>query len=207
MPPSIDLTGQKFGKLIIIRFVQKDKWGHSCWLCKCDCDKEKIICDNDLKSGHTKSCGCLAATHGHTMSITYKSWEGIVQRCTNPNHKNYNYYGGRGITLCKRWRKFTNFLGDMGERPGYKYTLDRINNDKGYYKSNCQWATRKQQQRNRRDNRLETFNGKTQLLIELAEKFDINFNTLRGRIDRLGWSVEKALTTPVGKYKQRRKKK
>ncbi len=203
-----DLIGQKFGRLIVIKKAGSSRDKHILWLCRCDCGKDKIIQGNHLKSGATKSCGCLNrektsianTKHGHTkngkQSKTHIVWQHIIQRCTNPRDKGYSNYGGRGITVCKRWRKFENFLEDMGEVPE-GYQIDRINNDGNYCKSNCRWATRKEQNRNTRRNHYITHDGKTQCLSAWAEEFNINYNTLYSRIFRSGWSIEKALTTPI----------
>lgn len=121
----------------------------------------------------------------------------MTRRCTNQNFKQYKDYGGRGIKICKRWRKFPNFLKDMGEPPTKQHTLDRINNNGNYCKSNCRWVTRKIQARNKRNNRIETYNGKTQCLTDWAKEFNINKETLRNRVVNLGWSIKKALITPI----------
>lgn len=202
---ALDLIGERFGRLVVLKKVGNDKWRHTQWLCQCVCGKEKIILGYDLRSGHTKSCGCLVIKHGHyrnnKRSRIYRSWEGMIGRCTNLNDKDYQSYGGRGITVCGRWRKFVNFLEDMGEPSTQQHSIDRINNDKGYYKENYRWATKKEQQRNTRGNRLITHNNKTQCLIEWAEEFGINYSTLQGRLSR-GWLIEKALTTPVQKRRK-----
>jgi len=207
-----NLIGQKFERLIVLKRMDNDKWGKSCWLCECDCGKEKIVIGSDLKSGNTKSCGCLAkeklikrlTKHGHStttkVSKTYISWADMIQRCTNPNHKDYHNYGGRGIKVSKRWVKFENFLEDMGEPPTDKHTLDRISNDGNYCKSNCRWATRKEQSRNTRRNRLITYKGKTQCLIEWAEELGINYSTLKWRLCN-GWSIERAFETSTKNIK------
>ncbi len=206
----IDLTGQRFERLVVLRFVDKNQFRHSLWLCECDCGIEKIVLGYDLKSGHTKSCGCLQkekasivnTKHGHTkngkLSKTWITWRGMTQRCVDIGHKQYKDYGGRGITVCRRWRNFVNFLKDMGEHPGKEYQIDRVDNDGNYCRENCRWATKKEQMRNTRQNRLITFEGKTRCLIEWAEEYRMSDGTLRSRF-RLGWSIEKALTTPVRK--------
>lgn len=211
MSKFIDLIRQRFGKLTVVKQVGKDKWRQALWLCKCDFGNSKIICGNNLKNSHTKSCSCLRAEitkqrsikHGHAQggkSKTYTTWKTITQRCTNPNHKYYDNYGGRGIKICKRWKKFENFLEDMGEcPPGYQ--IDRINNNKGYSKENCRWTTSKMNNRNRRDNHLEIYNGKTQCLANWAEEYKINYSTLLCRLNA-DWSIEKALTTPIKKRKK-----
>jgi len=210
MSKLIDLTRRRFGKLIIIEQTGKDRWGNYCWLCQCDCGTEKIIRGSSLRNGDTKSCGCLNSEkiirrqtrHGHSgrngKFKTYRSWDDMKQRCINLNHKYYKDYSGREITVCKRWLEFSNFLKDMGERPP-GYTLERRNNKRGYYLDNCYWATPKEQARNRRSNKLITYGGRTQLLIEWAEEYNIHYMTLWSRIYKLGWSIEKALIIPVRK--------
>lgn len=202
----VDLMGQKFGRLFPIKYMGKNKWGNFLWLCECECGKETTVRYNNLNNGHTKSCGCLQRKHGYNkrkgVSPTYNSWRGIVQRCTNPNHKYYKDYGGRDkpITVCERWSNkkngFENFLEDMGKKPNKKQ-LDRIDNSKGYYKSNCRWTTSKINNRNRRDNILITFNGETHLLIRWSEILGIQYSTLYYRIYIGKWSIKKALTTQI----------
>ena len=125
----------------------------------------------------------------------------MIQRCTNSQEIAYCNYGAQGITVCKRWMKFENFLKDMGKRPTQKHTIDRIDNDQGYCKSNCRWATKQEQARNTKRNHLLSYGDKTQCLIEWAEELDINYQTLAYRIYS-GWSTEKALTTPLRKRKK-----
>lgn len=211
MSKFIDLTGKRFGRLTVVQRLGSDRWGNSRWLCKCDCNsQETIVSSGHLRSNHTQSCGCFhlekITKHGHAIggkeSKTYRSWDHMIQRCTNPNFKQYKDYGGRGITVCERWNKFENFLEDMEEAPK-GLQLDRINNNKEYYKENCRWATKKQQHRNTRKNHLETYDGKIQCIAAWAEKFNINTSTLISRINILGWSIKKALTTPVRKCKRK----
>lgn len=199
----IDLTGQKFGRLIVIEFSSKDSRSNTYWLCRCDCGIAKIVYGGNLKNGHTKSCGCLHIKHGHNTrkkrSKTYGSWDHMIQRCTNTNEADYHNYGGRGITVCDRWKKFANFLEDMGNPPTHKHSIDRINNNKGYYKSNCRWATSKQQTRNTRRNHVISYSGKTQCITDWAKDLNMSLETLTARINRYGWSIRRALTTPVQK--------
>jgi len=211
------LIGKRFERLIVIQRTDNDKWRHSRWLCQCDCGNEIIVLGYDLKRGHTKSCGCLQkeqiiksnTKHGHAKrgKITgfYKSWYHMIQRCTNPNNKDWKDYGGRGITVCKRWRNsFSDFLEDMGECPK-GLTLGRIDNDKGYYKKNCKWAINKEQARNKQNSLFVPHNREKRLLIELCEEHNMPYRLVYERIYRSGWTVKEALTTPVKKYKTKRK--
>lgn len=209
MSKVIDLTGQKFIRLIVIKRVANNKHGKSMWLCLCKCGQKTIVLSNNLRSGASKSCGCYstnnALKHGHTKNKkttkTYYSWSDMIARCINLNDKYYKDYGGRGIKVCKRWlNSFENFLEDMGEVPK-GLQIDRIDNNKGYYKDNCRWVTSKQNSRNRRNNRLITYDGKTQCLSTWAEEFNIDQHVFRGRI-KLGWSMKEALTTPVRKKRK-----
>ncbi len=208
----LKLKGKQFGRLIVIKRVGKNTWGQYEWLCLCNCGKKKIILGSRLQNRTTNSCGCLQienttisninrTQHGHTqnkkMSKTYQTWINIIRRCNNPKDTSYNRYGNRGITVCKRWLKsFKNFLIDMGECPK-RHSIDRIDNNKGYYKDNCKWATPKQQARNRRNNNMLTLRGKTKCMTSWAEEYKINISTLWSRIYELDWSIEKALTIPI----------
>lgn len=210
MSKIIDLTGKRFGRLVVIKWVGKDKWRHRRWLCKCDCKNknEIIVTGGNLRNGNTKSCGCLQkeimsvikTTHGHVKTgrktKIYMIWVEMIQRCTNPNHKQWDDYGGRGITVCDEWMEFPNFLKD---NPDWKLglTIERISNKLGYFKDNCYWATRKEQGRNKRNNLYITYGRKTQLLIEWSEETGIPYHTLYARIYKYNWSSEKALTTSV----------
>ena len=157
----VDLTGNRFGRLVVIKISHK-KWGKIFWAAKCDCGGIATTSTQKLKSGHTKSCGCVvkevsnengkkAKIHGHTcggkQSRTYSSWRAMMGRCYNKNHKDYYRYGKLGILVCDRWHDFSLFLLDMGTRPKNK-TIDRINGNKGYSKSNCRWASPSEQTRN-----------------------------------------------------------
>lgn len=206
-----DITGIKFGRLLAIDLSHRDKKGRPYWNCICDCGNKRVVDIYSLKSGRTKSCSCLQKekasnsaynkSHGMSFSPTYKSWESMYTRCTNPKSIGWKNYGGRGIKLSKRWMTFSNFLEDMGERPEGK-TLDRIDVNGNYCKENCRWSTPKHQGNNRRNNRRITHEGETKTVAEWADKMKVNRQVLLERF-KMGWSVERTLTTPVRELKQR----
>jgi len=153
-----DILGKRFSRLTVIARAGSDNGGSAKWLCKCVCGMKRIIYSHSLVSGKTKSCGCLskevtgAMNRSHEMYGTpvWRSWQSMKSRCNNKKLKSYKDYGGRGITFCTRWDKFENFIADMGPRPSLNYSIDRIDNDGNYEPSNCRWATRQQQTRNKR---------------------------------------------------------
>lgn len=152
-----DISNQRFGRLVAISPTGEKRWGVSLWKCHCDCGNAHIVAVNSLKSGNVKSCGCYAKEvarkkvfkHGDYGTPTYKSWEAMIQRCTNENNPNYKKYGAIGILVCDEWKEYINFKNDMGERPK-GYSLDRINPFGNYEPENCRWANSLTQNRNRR---------------------------------------------------------
>lgn len=204
MHKRLKLIGKKFGRLRVIRFAGINNY-KTTWLCRCDCGTVKQIpgCYLTPKRGGkkpTRSCGCLKIEttarrnfrHGLSKTKIYNLWNSMVMRCHNPSSDAYELYGGRGIKVCRRWRRFKNFIADMGT-PRRGMTIERINNNLGYSPSNCKWDTRLNQARNCRNNRLLTAFGMTKPLSAMAEHFGISSGILRHRIDRLGLSVEHAL--------------
>ncbi len=191
-----DITGQRFGRLVAIKYL-----GNRYWLCACDCTNTKSIRGNRLRNGTTKSCGCIcketpnSRTHGYTGTRTFNIWQAMKARCTNSNHTHYESYGGRGIEICKRWSKFENFLADMGEADK-NMTLERINNDVGYNKTNCKWATRLHQANNRRSNKYIEHNGVRKTYAQWSRHLGGCARLVQSRLSK-GWSEERAVTTPA----------
>lgn len=208
MNRAIDITGQKFGKLIAIKFIKKigeTKKIRHYWLFKCDCGKERIIRKDEVISGERKGCGYCKPTnfkHGMEKTRFYRIWHGMKGRCLNFKDKEkYKRYGGRGIKVCDRWLKFENFRDDMyqsylehvnkfGEK---KTTIDRIDNNGNYNEENCRWATCKEQLYNMRKNHLINYNNKIQILKELSIIHNINYEKLWQRVVQLKWPIERAL--------------
>jgi hypothetical protein len=208
MPIRKTVTGLVFGRLTILdeggdcpRYVN----------CMCSCGSKKLIRLNHITHGKISSCGCIRAElsaeraahmresldfHGLSGSKAYGVWCAMKQRCLNKNNRAFKDYGGRGITICKEWlNSFESFFSDMGE-PTNNLTLDRIDNSKGYSKNNCEWRTRKQQQRNRRTNRLLKYKGETKTVVEWAEAIGMKQKTFANRICS-GWTIEQAIEVPL----------
>ena len=200
----IDLTGQRFGKLIVIRFVGTTKARQAIWRCRCDCGNETDVKSSCLRNGDTRSCGCLQrmiskeanTKHGESHSRLHSIWSGMKGRCYNPKNPAFEHYGARGITVCDEWHEYTNFS-DWAKLNGYTegLSLDRIDNNKGYSIDNCRWTTMKEQSNNRRSNHCISFDGETHTLEEWAKIKGLKYGTLSSRINRYHWSIEKALTT------------
>ncbi len=168
-------------------------------LYKCECGNEYVANKNTIKNGYKQSCGCKLKRrivhHGYSTTRIYKNWRDIISRCTNKNISQYKNYGGRGITVCEEWKNsFEQFYKDMGQKPGPEYSIDRIDNNKGYCKENCKWSTQKEQLANRRNTILLTYKGKTKTIKEWAGELQISPELITNRYYRK-LPVERILST------------
>lgn len=207
---------EKYGRWTVISPLKKGPAKAYRLSCRCECGTVRDVLAYTLRNGTSQSCGCLnreavsdfckrtKTTHGCAQSgkktKTYNVWAGMRKRCMNRKHSDFPLYGGRGISICERWKGvngFANFLADMGEVP-VGMSLDRIDNNGDYCPENCRWADQKTQQRNRRSNRAVTIDGRTLIVTDWAKEFNIKVHTVWSRI-RKGWDVHLALTTPCKK--------
>lgn len=200
----LDLTGQRYGRLTVVGpYVNKR------WTCRCDCGNVKEVFQGSLRRGWTKSCGCLNSEmtakrnrkHGLTKQnqkpAEFTVWVLMRTRCQDPDASSYPHYGGRGITVCERWASsFEAFMKDMGPRPSESHQLDRIDNNGPYSPENCRWTDKVTQMNNTRVNHLLTLDGTTRTIANWSRATGIRPETIRQRISKLGWDVERALTTP-----------
>lgn len=197
-----DLVGQKFGRLTVTHDAGRDNKSNILWGCVCDCGGKATAHAYDLRAGKIKSCKCLwkegtATTHGKgrkgpKRSRVYSVWAAMIQRCSNQNDKNWDCYGARGITVAVPWGNFLNFYNDMGDPPA-GYTLERVDNTKGYSKENCCWVTHKAQNRNKRSNIYITINGDTKILNDWVKALSISNASVQYRIHNKGESHEQVI--------------
>jgi hypothetical protein len=200
MPAIIDITGRVFSRLTVLSSAGQDKNHNSMWNCICTCGTQIVVQGNRLQRNHTRSCGCLlfdknrdrltthGATRNDTSSPTYNTWVNMHQRCSNPNLPKWKNYGGRGITVCERWQDFAYFLADMGEKPEGK-TIERVDNDAGYYPGNCVWADNRTQSRNKQDTIFITINGERRPLVAVCEEYGVSYQR--------AWERHKSGTRPL----------
>lgn len=223
----IDLTGQKFGRLTVLRNLGKGKDSRFKFLCKCECGKEVEVKGVYLTTNQVRSCGCLAhdisrenalkrnkgnkfgEKHGKSHTKLYKIWKGVRMRCYSKTCKGYKNYGGRGIKMCEEWKSNFESFYEWAMSNGYfegkrgECTIERKDVNGDYEPDNCEWRTIQEQQNNKRNSHFITFKGKTQTLTNWAKELGIDRSTLRDRLKVSKWSIEKAFTTPVKKRKKK----
>lgn len=212
MRVGVDLTGQRFGWIKVIRFdgySDTRKVKVRVWLCECDCGVQTRVSTGCLTHGITKSCGCyqreqlrsrtikhgMSRSNDPTIKAMYGVWRAMQLRCRCDTDPAYHNYGGRGITMCDRWTDFGNFVEDMGVRPSKMHSLDRIDNNGNYCPENCRWATRKEQNSNTRRNRWLEIDGELKTLAQWEDYSGVSDSTIAGRLAR-GWSTKDAVFTP-----------
>ena len=206
----LDLTGERFGRLVALRYsgLRNQK---RLWLCRCDCGNQKEVRVEKLRSGATKSCGCLQVEashrpkrvkHGKYQTAEYQTWISMRKRCRYNGNASYKRYGGRGIGVCDRWlNSFENFYADMGDKPSPEYSLDRVDNDRDYSPENCKWSTPVEQGRNRANTRFATYLGVTRPVMEWADIFGMDRDRMYSRVVDQGLSVGEAVTKVCRKSK------
>ncbi len=191
--PVPEIAGHRFSRLVALEIAGRGG-RQVLWRCQCDCGKLTTVATGNLRSGHTRSCGCLVIefasaagplreTHGLSKTPEYNVWHGMVQRCHNPKNKGFNEYGGRGITVCDEWRTdFRAFFAHIGQRPSMKHSVDRIRNNEGYKPGNVRWATQEEQGNNKRVNVIVSINGAEMTLARAARAHGIHYSTVRHRL-------------------------
>lgn len=200
--PKTEVIGKRFGRQVAMSAFKEIGTYNKYVVVRCDCGSpDRMINITALRNGTSKSCGCLhkekVTKHGLRSHPIYRAWVSMIDRCNNPANKRYSRYGGRGITVCQEWHDVHRFVDDMSESYSEGLTIDRIDNNAGYSKENCRWATHAEQNRNCSRNIMLTHDGKTMCIADWAIHLNITYGTLWDRIKQ-GWSTERALTTPVG---------
>lgn len=216
---AIDLTGQKFGKLKAVSPAGRDKHGSVLWNCQCDCGNTCIVLASNLRGGKQKSCGCLRRrspwnrTHGDSAeSRLYRIWTDMKQRCYNSHRKAYKDYGGRGICICDEWKDGYESFKEWAISHGYSdnLSIDRIDNDKGYFPENCQWTTKLVQANNRRSSKTVKIDGQIMTAAEAARKIGMNYQLFMkklhsGRlagINQCDYCAETAVLSKIVEYRE-----
>jgi len=204
-----DLAGQKFGRLTVVKYVGRPPKGKgSVYYCVCECGNSANVLGSSLKTGNTKSCGCIKREqlvlrnfkHGKVKSPIYGIWSVMKDRCNNPKNKSYKNYGGRGIKVCEEWQDFDNFHNDMISAYLKGLTVERVDNNGDYCKGNCIWADMFAQANNKRRNKVITYKGVTDTLTHLSKAFGFDYVVVQGRLYD-GWDVDRAIETPKTNYK------
>lgn len=203
MAKALNLEGERFGRLTVIEKAGHTNYKKVLWKCICDCGNYAYVDTHSLTNGRTKSCGCIqlekVTKHGNKNTRIWRIWQYMKGRCKYKYIDSYKHYGGRGIKVCEEWDKSFESFYKWSMEHGYtdKLSIDRIDVNGNYEPSNCRWATSKEQSRNKRTNVYITYNGETRVLKDWAEFLGIDKNTLWGRINISGWSIEDAFNKPV----------
>lgn len=209
--------GEKINDCILIKELPTVRYDNDSYTRRgrfiCFCGREFEAEISKIRLGKTKSCGCrrqkvfkeMVTKHGMSRSSEYSSWLNMKDRCYNEKNKSYHNYGGRGIVVCARWlHSFENFLEDMGPKPSKDYSLERVDNERGYGTDNCEWANRYTQSRNTRSNKIYEYRGETKILKDWADSSKINYGTLKSRMQS-GMTILDALEIPINtNYKKRK---
>lgn len=206
-----DLTGKVFNRLTAIKLLRIEKRTYGdfdIWTCKCECGSTPNIPGVNLRTGKTKSCGCFRVDqlqkkltkHGHAKdgkkSKEYSAWVSMIQRCRNPKSQSYERYGGRGIDICPQWEKFETFLKDMGFAPDKSLSIERDDNNLGYFKGNCRWAKLIEQANNKRSNIILSIDGSSKTLSQWSRISGVKRCTIEHRLEN-GWGQKEAVMTPA----------
>lgn len=204
----IDITNQRYGRLVVVARDGSDKKGHALWECKCDCGKRITVRGDHLRRGATQSCGCYMREkakkqhkrHGETGTRLYSIWCNMKKRCDDQKYKSYPNYGAKGIKVCPEWSESFEAFRDWSISNGYRddLTIDRIDVYGNYEPENCRWSTMLEQQNNRGNNRVISFRGVSKTVSQWAKETGISEGTIRSRLDR-GWPADRVLADPVNK--------
>lgn len=213
----IDLTNQKFNRLLVIRYVGNNKRHSSLWKCKCDCGNEIVVTSENLRTGHTTSCGCRGEEHKHNHGATkkthgksktpiYTMWLNIKSRCNNPSNNHYKYYGGRGIKMCADWENSFETFYEWAIKNGFdesnpdtrSQSIDRIDVNGNYEPGNCRFVDSYIQANNTRKNVFYDIGGIKMTMPEWCRHFNANYERTRDRVASMGWNIEDAMFTPKG---------
>lgn len=204
----IDLVGQRFGKLTVTGLDPvRSKNGTCRWICSCDCGGSAVVLTENIKRGHTSSCGCAAkeahTTHGDSKTPEYRVWANMLRRCQDQDNPNFKHYGARGIRVCPQWQTYEGFIADMGYRPSPDHSIERCDVNGNYEPANCYWATIDVQNSNRTDNVVHTVNGQRMTNSEVARLIGITPTAVAQRLAR-GLTIEEVLA--AGKRAKQRKR-
>lgn len=214
MSKFVDISGMRFGSLLVVKKVEHGKSGYAQWECLCDCGKRTVVRGANLRSGAVKSCGCLKhhayhKSHGMSETRLYKIWVNMKARCNDPKNRSYKDYGAKGIHVCPEWQNSFECFFEWATEHGYHedLTIERIDLRGHHCPENCTWVPKSDQANNRSMNRNITYRGKTQNLMQWCNELGLNYKRVHNRISRLGMSFEKAISMPVVKEKRNKEAK